>query len=183
MKERVADGVCVLGLRFPGDVMSPAERFGTLRRELGDGFVAVEIDSSPGNPWGFSKRAHSVLTEELVDEPGNPTREALEQVLDLFRTPPARPACVRRLLAAPGPGRGPERLRHSAESSRLDPFPDLVPRRVIRCRGAWAGPVVGERRRPHRVAAPWCGRGGLGGRVGGVVVCRCLVPIRSCGGS
>lgn len=86
VKERVADGVCVLGLRFSEDGLSPGERFETLRRELGEGFVAVEIDSSPGNPWGLSKRAHSVLTEELVDEPGHPTREALEQVLDLFRT-------------------------------------------------------------------------------------------------
>ena len=30
--------------------------------------------------------AHSVLTEHLIDEPGQPTRDALEQVLDLFRT-------------------------------------------------------------------------------------------------
>ncbi|MCU1448009.1 MAG: hypothetical protein JWP02_179, partial [Acidimicrobiales bacterium] len=27
-----------------------------------------------------------VLTENLRDEPGSPTRQALEQVLDLFRT-------------------------------------------------------------------------------------------------
>ena len=27
-----------------------------------------------------------VLTEHLVDEPGQPTRAALDQVLDLFRT-------------------------------------------------------------------------------------------------
>jgi hypothetical protein len=29
---------------------------------------------------------HSVLTEHLVDEPGSPTRQAADQVLDLFRT-------------------------------------------------------------------------------------------------
>ena len=29
---------------------------------------------------------HSVLTEHLIDEPGQPTRDALDQVLDLFRT-------------------------------------------------------------------------------------------------
>ncbi len=28
---------------------------------------------------------HSVLTEHLIDEPGQPTRAALDQVLDLFR--------------------------------------------------------------------------------------------------
>jgi dienelactone hydrolase len=80
------DDLCVLGLRFSNDVASPAERFTRLRRELGDRFVAVEIDSAPGNPYGIGPRAHSVLTQDLVDEPGHPTREALEQVLDLFRT-------------------------------------------------------------------------------------------------
>jgi hypothetical protein len=45
----------------------------------------VEIDSSPGNPYGIPKSAHSVLTTHLVDEPGHPTRDALDQVLALFR--------------------------------------------------------------------------------------------------
>jgi dienelactone hydrolase len=85
VKERTAEGVCVLGLRFTGDPLSPPERFATLRRELGDGFVAVEIDSSKGNPHGLARLAHSVVTEHLVDEPGHPTRDALDQVLDLFR--------------------------------------------------------------------------------------------------
>ncbi len=85
VKERVDAGVCVLGLRFSDDPMSPPERFETLRRELGEGFIGVEIDSSPGNAHGFEKSAHSVLTEELVDEPGHPTHDALNQVLDHFR--------------------------------------------------------------------------------------------------
>lgn len=34
--------------------------------------------------FGIGKRDHSVLTEPLVDEPGHPTREALDQVLDFF---------------------------------------------------------------------------------------------------
>jgi dienelactone hydrolase len=81
-----ARDVDVLGLRFTCDKLSPGERFETLRRELGDRFVGVEIDSSPGNPHGIPKNAHSVLTEHLVDEPGHPTHDALQQVLDLFRT-------------------------------------------------------------------------------------------------
>lgn len=86
VKERVASGdVCVLGLRFTGDPLSPPERFETLRRELGDGFIGVEIDSSKGNPYGHRKGAHSVLTEDLIDEPGQPTHDALNQVLDFFR--------------------------------------------------------------------------------------------------
>jgi dienelactone hydrolase len=76
----------VVGLRFTGDKLSPPERFETLRRLLGDRFVGIEIDSSSGNEWGHAASAHSVLTVDLVDEPGQPTREALDVVLDLFRT-------------------------------------------------------------------------------------------------
>jgi dienelactone hydrolase len=86
VKERAADGLEVLGLRFTGDIACPSERFARLREELGEAFVGVEIDSSPGNPHGIRKRAHSVLTEDLVDEPGHPTREGLDRVLELLRS-------------------------------------------------------------------------------------------------
>lgn len=86
VKARAAEGVGVLGLRFTCDIAVPSERFARLRDELGDAFVAVEIDSCSGNPDGIAKRAHSVLTEDLVDEPGHPTREALDQVLDFLTT-------------------------------------------------------------------------------------------------
>ncbi len=86
VKERVAnDDICVLGMRFTNDRAVPAERFATLRRELGEGFIGIEIDSSDGNQWGNPKNAHSVVTEHLVDEPGHPTRAALDQVLEFFR--------------------------------------------------------------------------------------------------
>lgn len=85
VRERAAAGQCVMGLRFTGDAAVPAARFETLRRELGDRFVAVEIDSSKGNPHGIRTAAHSVLTEDLVDEPGHPTRHALDGVLAFFR--------------------------------------------------------------------------------------------------
>jgi dienelactone hydrolase len=71
VKRRVDDGTCVIGLRFSGDRLSPAERFGRLREELGDGFIGVEIDSSAGNPWGYRSmtadrlRGH-VYGEELL---------------------------------------------------------------------------------------------------------------------
>src|SRR5262249_59942673 len=85
VKARSADGLCVLGLRFSQDPLCPAERFARLRTELGAAFEGVEIDSSPGNPYGIGRRAHSVLTLDLVDEPGHPTRAALEQVLAFLR--------------------------------------------------------------------------------------------------
>jgi dienelactone hydrolase len=86
VKQRCEDeDVCVLGLRFTGDPAAPADRFRRLEAELGDHFVAVEIDSSEGNRDGYRRGAHSVLTEDLKDEPGTKTREALDQVLELFR--------------------------------------------------------------------------------------------------
>jgi dienelactone hydrolase len=85
VKERTAAGTCVLGLRFSNDPACWAARFETLRRELGDKFIAVEIDSAPGNPYGHPRTAHSVLTEHLVDKEGTPTRAALDQTLSFFR--------------------------------------------------------------------------------------------------
>ena len=87
VKRRVEDdGVCVLGLRFSNDSLVPQERFDRLREELGDGFIGVAIDSSKGNPHGHRPSAHSVLTEDLIDEPDHPTRDALHWVLEHFRT-------------------------------------------------------------------------------------------------
>lgn len=85
VKGRVRTGCRVLGLRFTHDPLCPAERFERLREELGDGFEAVEIDSGPDNPHGIRRMAHSVVTHDLVDEAGHPTREACDRVLALFR--------------------------------------------------------------------------------------------------
>jgi hypothetical protein len=85
VKQRASSGCGVLGMRFSADPMCPGERFETLRRELGDGFEGIEIDSGKSNPHGIPRRAHSVVTKDLVDEEGHPTREALERVLGLFR--------------------------------------------------------------------------------------------------
>jgi dienelactone hydrolase len=60
VRTRAATGCAVLGLRYAGDVAT-GTRFDTLRRELGDDFVAVE----------FEGRGHSVVTmhrqQEAVD--------------------------------------------------------------------------------------------------------------------
>lgn len=85
VRRRVAEEGCrVLGLRFTEDPMCPPERFARLRRELGEGFEAIEIDSSEGNAHGIPATAHSVVTKDLVDEAGHPTREALDRVLAFF---------------------------------------------------------------------------------------------------
>ena len=42
------------------------------------------IDSGPGNPHGIPRSAHSVVTKDLVDREGHPTRQALDRVLGFF---------------------------------------------------------------------------------------------------
>lgn len=53
------DGLQVLGLRFAGDRLVPGDRFAYLRRELGDAFVAVELDDSAANPASPFRRTPS----------------------------------------------------------------------------------------------------------------------------
>lgn len=84
VKRRAAEGVGVLGLRFTHDPLCPPERFQRLRDELGEGFEGIEIDSSPGNPHGHPRDAHSVLTRHLIDTDGQPTQAALHRVLRFF---------------------------------------------------------------------------------------------------
>jgi dienelactone hydrolase len=85
VKQRCAAGASVLGLRFTHDALCPGERFETLRRELGAAFEGIEIDSGPGNPWKIPRRAHSVVTNDLVDQEGHPTRIAFDRLLAFFR--------------------------------------------------------------------------------------------------
>jgi dienelactone hydrolase len=77
------EDLSMIGLRFFGDKTVPDERFATFRREFGDRFEAIEIDpkdSAPG-PMG----AHSVLTVNLQDREGTPTKRAEERVIRFFR--------------------------------------------------------------------------------------------------
>jgi dienelactone hydrolase len=86
VKDRVTnDDLCVLGLRFSKDRAVPDARWARYREELGDNFIGVDIDSSPGNPHGIKRTAHSVLTEHFVDQPGHPTKDALDRVLAFLR--------------------------------------------------------------------------------------------------
>jgi dienelactone hydrolase len=85
---RVVDrsDLCVLAMRFTGDVLVPKARFDHLREAFGDRLIAIEIENRKGaNPHDIPKIAHSVVTEHFVDEPGHPTRDALDQVLDFFK--------------------------------------------------------------------------------------------------
>lgn len=67
----------VLGLRFDSDPACPAERFDRLRLEFGDNFEAIEIPAR----HAATKMRHSVLTNDLIDEAGQPTAAARDRVL------------------------------------------------------------------------------------------------------
>jgi dienelactone hydrolase len=73
VKRRAAAGCAVLGLRYRDDVAT-GTRFDTLRREIGDKFMAVE----------FEGKGHSTLTEHRQ-------QEGVDRVLDFFRTRLAAP--------------------------------------------------------------------------------------------
>jgi dienelactone hydrolase len=78
------EGLCALGLRFSEDKMSPRDRFATLKDRLGDAFEVIEINSAPGNGHGFSRMAHSVLTDELREVDGHPAYEARKRVVEFL---------------------------------------------------------------------------------------------------
>lgn len=84
VKSRCAAGLQVMGLRFDGDQLSPRGRFDFLREQLGEAFLAVELPDSAANPDSMLPKPHSVLTEDLINEPGQPTHDTREKVLDFF---------------------------------------------------------------------------------------------------
>ena len=79
------EGIPVMGMRFTNDVMCPRARFDYLQDQFGENFRRIEIDSSFFNEHKIPPWAHSVLTIDFVDEPGHPTRQAYDQMLDFFR--------------------------------------------------------------------------------------------------
>lgn len=78
------EGLCALALRFSEDKLAPRERFAALKERLGDAFEVIEIDSGPGNEYGFTRMAHSVITEELRELDGHPAYEARKRVVEFL---------------------------------------------------------------------------------------------------
>lgn len=77
------EGLKILGVRFKGDILfCRGARFDTLRKELGDGFEAIELPGSSAAP--SVEPPHSVLTIGLIDDEGEPTRAAVDRVLDFL---------------------------------------------------------------------------------------------------
>ncbi len=85
VKERLErEDLVVLGYRFQGDKLCRAERFQAYRDALGDRFKGRELPDEAG-ATGAPIDPHSVVTIHLVDEEGEPTHDAVEEILAFFR--------------------------------------------------------------------------------------------------
>lgn len=80
-----AEDLTVRAYRFEGDSFCRAERFAAFAEALGDRFEARVLPDSAANPDAAMKNPHSVVTLHLIDEAGQPTRAALDEILDFFR--------------------------------------------------------------------------------------------------
>ncbi|MEV5965469.1 dienelactone hydrolase family protein [Kribbella sp. NPDC051952] len=86
VKERTrTDGLCLLGLRFSADRAAAPARFATLRAQLGDAFEVIELDSTPGNPDGYGRSAHAVLTAEVREQPPNSAFAARARTVEFLK--------------------------------------------------------------------------------------------------
>lgn len=80
-----AENLTVRAYRFEGDSFCRAERFAAYAEALGDRFEARVLPDSSANPDTPYKNPHSVVTLHLVDEDGQPTAAARDEILDFFR--------------------------------------------------------------------------------------------------
>jgi len=86
------ENLTVLAYRFAGDSFCRAERFAAYRAALGDRFIGRMLPDTAANTGPmppffeqFVKTPHSVVTVHLIDEAGQPTIAARDEILAFFR--------------------------------------------------------------------------------------------------
>ncbi len=79
-----AEDLTVLAYRFEGDSFCRAARFDAYRAALGDRFVGTVLPDDAANPDSMMKMPHSVVTHHLIDDEGQPTRAARDDILAFF---------------------------------------------------------------------------------------------------
>jgi dienelactone hydrolase len=91
VKERLdREDLTVMAYRFEGDRFCKSQRFAAYRQALGDRFVGHVLPDSAANPDipAFFKEViqapHNVVTVHLIDEAGQPTRKACDEILEFF---------------------------------------------------------------------------------------------------
>jgi dienelactone hydrolase len=93
-----AEDLTALAYRFEGDAFCRAERFAAYQRALGPRFLARVLPDAAAGPrsqhpddfFQLVPTPHSVVTVHLIDEAGQPTAQARDEILAFFQ---------RRLLA------------------------------------------------------------------------------------
>ncbi|MEO1038406.1 MAG: dienelactone hydrolase family protein [Pseudomonadota bacterium] len=93
VRERLeSEDLTVLAYRFEGDQICRATRFAAYRSALGERFEARTLPDSAANadPAPFFKThvpyPHSVLTQNLIDEAGQPTIAARDEVIAFLKS-------------------------------------------------------------------------------------------------
>jgi dienelactone hydrolase len=87
VKERMErEDLTVLAYRFEGDPLCRAARFAAYEQALGDRFQGRALADASANPDAPMKGPHSVVTLHLIDRAGEPTRQAVDEILAFFRT-------------------------------------------------------------------------------------------------
>ncbi len=91
VRERLErEDLTVLAYRFEGDRFCMAQRFSAYAEALGDGFIGRVLPDSAANtdvaPFFASHvtSPHSVVTAHLIDEAGQPTLAARDEILAFF---------------------------------------------------------------------------------------------------
>jgi hypothetical protein len=91
VRERLErEDLTVMAYRFAGDRFCRAERFAAYEQALGERFVATVLPddaANPSSPPFFEEVVagpHSVVTAHLIDEAGQPTIAARDQILGFF---------------------------------------------------------------------------------------------------
>lgn len=91
VKDRLdTEDLTVMAYRFAGDRFCTAQRFAAYQEALGDRFIGRVLPDSAANPdmpEFFEKvvrTPHNVVTVHLIDEEGQPTRKARDEILAFF---------------------------------------------------------------------------------------------------
>ena len=85
------DDLTVMAYRFEGDRFCKAQRFAAYSEALGDRFIARVLPDSAANRDSLAPffahvvaSPHSVVTAHLIDEAGQPTIAARDEILAFF---------------------------------------------------------------------------------------------------
>jgi dienelactone hydrolase len=77
------EDLTVLAYRFDGDPYCKAARFAAYEKALGNRFQGRVLPDEAARP-GTGMPPHSVVTLHLIDEAGQPTRQAVDEILAFF---------------------------------------------------------------------------------------------------